>query len=55
MPHADTRTGIIQLEKSITPTATTPGQPGMITWDASYIYVCTATNVWKKASLSSLA
>lgn len=26
---------------------------GMMRYDASYVYVCTATNVWKRAALSS--
>ena len=55
MPSPDTRTGLLMIEKSITPTATTTGQPGMITWDASYLYICTATNTWKKVALSSLS
>lgn len=55
MPHPEIRTGSIMLEKSMTPTSTTPGQPGMIAWDASYLYICTATNTWKKVALSSLS
>ena len=32
--------------------------PGMLAWDANYIYVCTAdydvtTNIWKRAALSA--
>jgi hypothetical protein len=30
-----------------------PGTPGQIAWDASYIYVCTSTNTWKRVSLAS--
>jgi hypothetical protein len=33
------------------PTAT--GVAGTITWDAGYIYVCTATNTWKRVAISS--
>jgi len=29
------------------------GTAGQITWDASYIYVCTATNTWKRATLNT--
>lgn len=29
------------------------GTAGDIQWDASYIYVCTATNTWKRAALST--
>jgi hypothetical protein len=29
------------------------GTAGQICWDGSYIYVCTATNVWKRATLNT--
>lgn len=29
------------------------GTAGQICWDADYIYVCTATNIWKRATLNS--
>lgn len=29
------------------------GNQGEIAWDANYIYVCTATNTWKRAALAS--
>ena len=28
------------------------GTPGQICWDADYIYVCTATDVWKRSPLT---
>ena len=40
-------------------TASTPasasatGTAGTIKWDASYIYVCTATNTWKRAAIAT--
>jgi hypothetical protein len=42
----------IGAEKTIA-TATTPGTKGEICWDANYIYVCIATNTWKRTGLSS--
>ena len=33
--------------------ASATGTAGTISWDASYIYVCTATNTWKRAALST--
>ncbi len=33
--------------------ATAAGTAGEICWDASYIYVCTAANTWKRAALST--
>jgi hypothetical protein len=37
------------------PYAPTPaaGNAGEICWDASYIYVCTATNTWCRAALTT--
>ena len=41
------------------PTAETPasasatGTIGTITWDASYIYVCTAANTWKRVAIAT--
>lgn len=28
------------------------GVAGTICWDANYIYICVATNTWKRAALS---
>jgi hypothetical protein len=33
--------------------ATAAGTTGMICWDASYVYVCTATNTWKRAGIAT--
>jgi hypothetical protein len=39
---------------SVTPaSATATGTTGDIQWDANYIYVCTATNTWKRAALAT--
>lgn len=35
------------------PTAASGGTQGQIVWDANYVYVCTATNTWKRAALST--
>ena len=34
-----------------TMTSSSLGTPGQIAWDANYIYVCTATNTWKRIAL----
>ena len=33
--------------------ASATGTTGDIAWDASYIYVCTATNTWKRTAIST--
>jgi len=33
--------------------ASDTGIAGTIVWDASYIYVCIATNTWKRAGIST--
>ena len=44
----------LRLRQSRTPpSATDTGIKGEISWDADYIYICTATNTWKRAALSS--
>lgn len=37
----------------VTKTSTAAGQAGDITWDQNYIYVCTATNTWRRAQLNT--
>ena len=44
----------IRVSTASTPAnSTTSGTHGTIKWDSSYIYVCTANNVWKRVSLSA--
>ena len=44
----------IRIRTSQTPaSASATGDAGMICWDASYIYVCTATNTWKRAAIAT--
>ncbi len=33
-------------------TASSAGTPGQISYDLSYIYVCVATNTWRRAAVS---
>ena len=43
----------------VTPIESTPasasasGTKGQVAWDSSYIYVCTATNTWKRVAIST--
>jgi len=47
-------TGGIQLVSVAAPSsATATGTAGEIRWDASYIYVCTATNTWKRVAIAT--
>jgi hypothetical protein len=44
----------IQINTAKTPaSATATGTTGQVCWDASYIYVCTATNTWKRAAIAT--
>ena len=44
----------IRIRTSQTPaTAGATGTAGMVCWDANYIYVCVATNTWKRVSLGT--
>jgi hypothetical protein len=40
-------------EPLTTQTSTSPGTAGQICWDANYIYICTATNTWKRVALTA--
>jgi hypothetical protein len=44
----------IRIASAKTPaSATDTGTAGEICWDANYVYVCTATNTWKRSALST--
>ena len=44
----------IRIVTSKTPaSASATGTQGQIAWDASYIYVCTATDTWKRAAIAT--
>ena len=45
--------GTIQATLSTPASSSAAGTSGQIKWDANYIYVCTATNTWKRVALSS--
>ena len=47
-------TGGIQLVSVSAPSsASAAGTAGEVRWDASYIYVCTATNTWKRVAIAT--
>jgi len=42
----------IQIATSKTPASSTDtGQAGQIAWDSNYLYICVATNTWKRVAL----
>ena len=44
----------IRVRTSQTPaSAAATGDAGQICWDANYVYVCTATNTWKRSALAT--
>jgi len=50
----DVNSDAIRIRTSQTPaSASATGVAGQICWDANYIYVCTATNTWKRATLAT--
>jgi len=48
-----TATGINVQSESTPATAGATGTKGDIRWDADYIYVCVATDTWKRAAIST--
>lgn len=50
----DVNANTVRVRTARTPaSASDPGATGEICWDANYIYVCTATNTWKRSALST--
>ncbi len=45
--------GEVTLEGTAPTLATDPGVAGDIRYDANYVYICTATNTWVRAALST--
>jgi len=46
-----TITGLLKAPQT-TKASNATGTPGQICWDSNYIYVCTATNTWKRSPLN---
>lgn len=46
-------TGDIAVSTKTPASATAAGVAGTITWDADYIYICTATNTWKRTAITT--
>ncbi len=50
----DINSDAIRIRTAQTPaSASATGDAGMICWDANYIYVCTATNTWKRTAIAT--
>ena len=50
----DVNADSVRVRTSQTPaTSSASGNQGEIAWDANYIYVCTATNTWKRVAIST--
>ena len=50
----DVNDTVYNLRVSTPPaTATSAGVAGTVTWDTNYIYVCVATNSWKRVAISA--
>lgn len=48
----DIQSDLIRIRTAKSPTSSGSGNQGEICWDDSCIYVCTATNTWKRAALT---
>lgn len=50
----DINSDILRLRTSKTPSsASDTGNAGDICWDSSYLYICTATNTWKRVAIAT--
>jgi len=49
-----TKVGGVVMPISKTPaSAAATGTTGQIAWDASYIYICTSTDTWKRVAIAT--
>jgi hypothetical protein len=46
-------TGLLTVAGSTPASSSATCETGVITWDSSYIYVCIATNTWKRVAIST--
>ena len=53
LPGALTIGGRFGIATSTPAFAAAAGVAGTIAWDASFIYVCTATNTWKRVAIAT--
>ncbi len=50
----DVNSDLVRVRTAKTPaSASAAGNQGEICWDSNYVYVCVATNTWKRAALAS--
>lgn len=49
----DVNDNSIRIRSSLTPSSNGSGQKGEICYDTNYMYVCVATNTWKRVALST--
>lgn len=45
--------GLLDIASSAPASAGASGVAGQVTWDSGYVYVCTATNTWKRAAIAT--
>lgn len=45
--------GTFRISSSAPATSTSPGVAGQIAWSQTHVYVCVATNTWKRSALST--
>lgn len=50
---AITNADLVVTPPEVVSTANARGVPGSIRWDSNYVYICVATNLWKRAPLSA--
>ena len=45
--------GTVSIQSAAPSSSTASGVQGTVTWDSNYIYICVATNTWKRVSIST--
>jgi hypothetical protein len=45
--------GVVFVNSQTPASASAAGTAGTIAWDSSYVYVCVATNTWRRVAIAS--
>lgn len=49
----DGRISFPEIDNNVPSSASDTGEKGQIAWDTDYIYICTATNTWKRVAIAT--
>lgn len=51
--NAVSTANLVIRSSTVPATSSSPGVQGQVVWDSGFVYVCVATNSWKRAALTT--